>query len=190
MISSVNSLVNRLANRTALELIISALFGYILVIFTVIFVFIPTGERMGSAGYSIVDYQLAWFTGNMAQILNAWTSLQEVLIYQLWADYIFIIGGLIGDISLFLIFAKFLDEKWQLIAFVGLGSAFLAHLFDALENIFGLLIAYNPLSYNEMFVLVQSFFALLKFILLPFVYGMMVVCIFLLIMKKTHNTKN
>jgi len=143
------------------------LIGILTILPVIYFVIIPTNEVVAQTGYTLLEFQLAWTKSNMDEILIGWVNVKDDVIQQTWLDFIFIIGVVIFFVSISLLLAKSLANRF----FVKLSkwavwTALLEGLFDCLENIFTLLILTNPINYPEILVFFVSLMAALKFLFL------------------------
>ena len=170
---NLKTLSNWVFNRSERSLLLTAFVGYLVFFQIIIFVFLPTEALIDATGYTIVHFQQAWTPNQMDLILTAWSAnIQSVVIYQLWADLIFILSGFLGNASLLLYFSRKISGSWKGISWnnlttFGFWIILISHTSDAVENIFGFLIIYNHKSYFTFFVPAQSLFYTVKFITLP-----------------------
>lgn len=175
---ALNKFLNDRSNKQLLSIVLLGYSIFLIVIFTI---FIPTANQMDKTGYSIDDFQLAQTPENMSNILEAWENILDVVILQLWGDYFFILGGLIGNLAIFLFFIKNLENQYKIVGILGLIFTFFSRSADIIENFFSLLIVYNPTSYPPFLVSLTSFFATIKFLFVAIVYFLMSICIILVI---------
>lgn len=167
--------IYELSSKTKILWLISGLLGF--VICNVLFS--SYNELLNATGFSIIAFEFAWDKSTMDVILQAWSSIIPESIEFMTIDMFYPIfySLMISGWTIFLSSVKPLTGKLFKISFL---SAFIAALFDYIENIFSFLILNNVDSYAEYYVFMVSFFATLKFSLLILV---LILNIFLSILK-------
>ena len=122
---------------------------------------------------SFIESQLS-FSGEVIKSHHRTMNSEELNLYRIaqLIDYIYMIayGTLYFSLSLYI--ARKFDEisKWResgyYIAILGLTSA----VCDGIENIFILLMLTDPLGFPDIWAIIHSCFALVKFILIGIIY--------------------
>ena len=155
--------------------------GFLIFILINTLVFQPLGQIVESFG--IVDFEFAWVPEQVLVIFASWG--EEGMIFQtigVFWDYLYIVGYVAFLFSGTLIVARELSGIWQKIGlYVGM-IAILAGLFDVTENIFLLIMLYNPNAAISIIPATTGIMATLKFggifiALLYFIPGMIAVVI-------------
>ena len=159
--------------------------GMFLYFGTFFFVFIPTEAILINHGYSIFDFQMSWYYQNTDNILQNWSGVLDVAVYQTLMDYFFIIGGMLFLGSIYILLVK-LTSIQRLRSFLLIGFWFvdIAALSDAVENVFSLLIFSDPQNYPSSFEFFLTFLATVKFFILPVEYGILIIVVLLILVKK------
>jgi hypothetical protein len=164
--------------------------GLLLLILVVGTVFVESAVKMEPTGYSIFDFQGAWTKQRSDQILSAWTNILGVVIIQTYWDYFFILGNVLLSLGLLGFLGNILMNKSSRnLALLGIGLSMIGGLFDALENIWTILILTNPNSYPEIWIQLVSFFAQSKFIISYFKYSIIFCILILVILEKIRGRK-
>jgi hypothetical protein len=152
---------------------------------TIFFVFIPTEAILNQHGYSIFDFQMSWYNQNTANILQNWSGVLDVAVYQTLMDFFFIFGGMLFLGSIYILLIK-LTSIQRLRSFLLIGFWFvdIGALSDVIENVFSLLILFDPQNYPRLFEFFVTFLATLKFFILPFEYGILILALLLVLGEK------
>ena len=169
-------------------LAIMFIIGFLLILIINFTVFQPLGQAV--SGYNILDYEFAWTPEQVIIIFATWGTngmiLQATGIY--W-DFLYIIGYGTFAFSGVLLVARQLSGKWQIfglyVTFIGI----LAGLFDVIENIFLLVMLYEPSSIISVVPALAGIMATIKFgalliALLYFISGLVGVLIQMIINRK------
>lgn len=142
------------ATRKSLRFLISlTLIGAFIYVLIIPLAFVPLGERIDATGTTTTDYQTAGNKENMDKILDNWDSVVDVVLQQLFWDYIFIVGGFLFLFNAnALILRRFLTvfDPTSRVVFIpklGMVLTFFSRLFDAVENSISLLILTNSDNY-------------------------------------------
>ena len=122
---------------------------------------------------SFIESQLS-FSGEVIKSHHRTMNAEELNLYRIaqLIDYIYMIAYGTLYFSLTLYIARKFDEtsKWRKsgynIAIFGLSSA----ICDGIENIFILLMLTNPLGFPNIWAIIHSCFALVKFVLIGIIY--------------------
>ncbi|MHA1991354.1 MAG: hypothetical protein ACXACX_06415 [Candidatus Hodarchaeales archaeon] len=181
-ISSFNNILINLNYKTILIVMISGMSFYFGTIF---FVFIPTEEILFQEGYTIFDFQMSWYNQNTDVILQNWSGIIDVVVYQIIMDYFFIIGGMLFLGSIYILLIKITsNQRIRSFLLIGFWFVDIGAILDAFENIISLLILFNLQNYPRFFVFFLSIFATLKFIILFFEYGIIIFAVILILVKE------
>lgn len=133
---------------------------------------------------SFIESQLS-FNGELLKTYYSTTDINLYRIGQL-LDYGFMISyGLLLFSGTLLITRKFeRKSKCQMIGLIVATLGIAAALFDALENVFILLMLMNPSGFPNIFAIIHSIMALTKFISFIIILGYMIIAGIALIIKK------
>ncbi|TFG20251.1 MAG: hypothetical protein EU533_06200 [Promethearchaeota archaeon] len=162
--------------------------GFLLFLIINFTVFRPLGVAV--TGYNILDYEFAWTPEQVIIIFATWGTngmiLQAAGVY--W-DFLYIIGYGSFAFSGVLLLAKQLSGKWQMLGLYVSFIAILAGLFDVIENIFLLVMLYDPNSVIFVVPTIAGVMATMKFsalliALLYFIPGLVAVIIQMIKNKK------
>lgn len=123
--------------------------------------FAPISSKMTDRGYDILDLEFAWNSTNLDPILIAWDDILDDVIVFMIID------------MLFPIFYFLLISGWTLLLSTENKNlnytiliAFLASIFDYIENIFTFDLLLRPDSYLLISPFIVSLFASVKFLFL------------------------
>ena len=164
--------------------------GLLILVLVVGTVFIESAARMEPTGYSIFDFQGAWTKQHSDQILSAWVNILDVVLLQTYWDYLFILGNVLLSVGLLGFLGNILlSQHSRKLALLGIAVSIIGGLLDALENIWTILILYNPSSYPEIWIQLVSFFAQSKFILSYFKYGILICVLILVVLEKFRHVR-
>ncbi|MFX1556165.1 MAG: hypothetical protein ACFFC9_02835 [Promethearchaeota archaeon] len=138
---------------------------------------------------SFIESQLS-FSG---AAIKAFNSVANIELYRLAniLDYGFMVsyGGIF--FSLGLIIARKLEKSsiWRSIGFIMVFLALIAPLCDAIENIFILLMLSDPLNFPDVWAIIHSCFALIKYIIMFIGFGWIFIAIIkLIVIRKSKKT--
>ena len=164
--------------------------GLLIILLVVGTVFVESAVKMEPTGYSIFDFQGAWTKQRSDQILSAWINILDVVLIQTYWDYFFILGNVLLSLGLLGFLGNILMNKSsRKLALLGIGFSLIGGLFDAIENIWTILILTNPSSYPEIWIQLVSFFAQSKFIISYFKYGIIICVLILVVLEKIRGRK-
>jgi hypothetical protein len=164
-----------------------------LLIFSIILLFIVypflTWLFLISYPVSFIESQLS-FSGTA---IKAFNNVANIELYRLAniLDYGFMVsyGGIF--FSLGLIIARKLEKGsiWRSIGYIMVFLALIAPSCDAIENAFILLMLSDPLAFPDVWAVIHSWFALIKYIIMFIGFGWIFIAIVkLIIVKKAKNT--
>lgn len=183
--NKINSLNNALINIDYKIILIFMITGILIYFGTIFFVFIPTEAILNQQGYSIFDFQMSWFNQDTDTILRNWSGVLDVVIYQTLMDFLFIIGTMMFLGSIYILLIKLTTfQPLRSTLFFGFWFVDIGALSDGIENILSLMILLNPQNYPKLFEFWLTFFATLKFLILPIEYGILILSILLIIGEK------
>ena len=164
--------------------------GLLILVLVVGTVFIESAARMEPTGYTIFDFQGAWTKQRSDQILLAWINILDIVLLQTYWDYLFILGNVLLSVGLLGFLGNILlSQHSRKLALLGIAVSIIGGLLDALENIWTILILYNPSSYPEIWIQLVSFFAQSKFILSYFKYGILICVLILVVLEKFKRVR-
>lgn len=173
-------------SRFLLMMFIAGFLLFLIINFTV---FQPLGAAVTE--YNILDYEFAWTPEQVIIIFATWGTngmiLQAAGIY--W-DFLYIMGYGSFAFSGVLLVARKLSRTWQILGLYVTFIAILAGLFDIIENIFLLVMLFEPSSIISAVPAIAGIMATMKFsalliALLYFISGLMIV-----IIQMVRNKKN
>lgn len=174
-----NTLLEKLSSKILKRLILLGIILLIIVYPLMMYYFTSSNFPV-----SFVESQLS-FNGELLKTYYSTTNINLYRIGQL-LDYGFMISyGLLFFSGTLLISRKYgRKSKVQMIglivAILGIASA----LFDALENVFILLMLMDPSGFPNVFAIIHSIFALMKFMSFIIILGYMIIASIALIIKK------
>ena len=163
---NISEINKKLLEQPRQRLYVLFLLGLGMVLFTIVFIFIPTSTEMSKTGYSIVDFQLAWYSSNINNVISAWAEIIDTAIYQTIFDYSFILGNFFVFSSVFLLSSNYLDKKS--LSLSGFWFVLISSISDGIENVFTLLLLLNPTSFPDLLSLLITLFATIKFLFILF----------------------
>ena len=136
---------------------------------------------------SFIESQLS-FSGEIIKQHNASANIELYRIANI-LDYFFMISYGAIFFSLGLIIArKFNPETlWQKISLLLIPLTLIAPICDAIENIFILLMLTDPLGFPDIWAIIHSFFALIKFIIMFIGFGWLGIVLIKLIINRKSN---
>ncbi|QEE17381.1 hypothetical protein DSAG12_03214 [Promethearchaeum syntrophicum] len=161
----------------------------------IIFGFTNMSQQIEQSGYSTADLQNAATRNEVEVIVGAWQSVIPFVNRLYIFDYLFILTGVLLFFSLNALLLKFLKNKGniQIIPKIGLVLTIFSRTFDALENLFMILIYTNPSNFNLTLLNFLSVTSVFKWILVAFEYSVMgigwVLLLVLTIIAKKNNQK-
>ena len=183
--NKINSLNNFLIDLDYKIVIVFMVIGFSIYFSTFFFVFVPSEAILYQHGNSIFDFQMSWFNQNTENILQNWSGILDVAIYQVFMDFFFIIGGTIFLGSTYILLIKLTSfQRFRSVLLFGFWFVDIGALSDVIENLFSLLILLNPLNYSKLFEFFLTLFSILKFLILPVEYGILILSILLIIGEK------
>lgn len=162
----------------------------------IIFGFTSLSQQIEQSGYSTADLQNAATRSEVEVIVGAWQSVIPFVNRLYIFDYLFIFTGVLLFFSLNALLLKFLKNKGkiQIIPKIGLVLTIFSRTFDALENLFMILIYTNPSNFNLTLLNLLSVTSVIKWILVAFEYSVMgigwVLLLVLTIIAKKNNQKH
>ncbi|MFW9881325.1 MAG: hypothetical protein ACFFG0_50315 [Candidatus Thorarchaeota archaeon] len=155
--------------------------GFSIVLSVEILVFIPIEANV--SGYGILEYEFAWTSTRVEQIFSIWGSSGiDNQIAAIYWDFLFIIGYVSLTFGLIIIVLRRSKGKIKTIGSFMTITPFLTGIFDAIENIFLILMANNPTKVSNPKPLIASLSAIGKFgfllvVIIYFVIGLIVILI-------------
>ncbi|MFX1500976.1 MAG: hypothetical protein ACFFDH_08450 [Promethearchaeota archaeon] len=158
------------------------------ILFLVIF---PIMSYLATVSYPVNSFgsQLS-FSGQLIKEYNANADINLYRIANI-LDYFFMIsyGGIFFSLGL-IIAHKLKDETiWRKIGLIMIPLTIFAPACDAIENIFILLILADPLEFPDIWAIIHSFFALIKYILIFIGFGWICIALIkLVLIRKYHKT--
>lgn len=128
--------------------------------------FPPIESRLKSAGYGIVDYELAFTTGNAGKMLRAWgPESQGIVRNSLLIDFPFMISYALTFAGITLLIARSQSGRLASAGLALTPAVLIAAVFDAIENLMLLtLLGRDPVP--ALPPLVAGISASIKFLLL------------------------
>ena len=186
--NKINSLNYFLINLDYKIVLLVMIIGMFLYFGTIFFVFIPTEAILINHGYSIFDFQMSWYYQNTDNILQNWSGVLDVAVYQTLMDYFFIIGGMLFLGSIYILLIKLTSiQRLRSFLLIGFWLVDIGALSDAVENVFSLLIFLDPQNYPSSFEFFMTFLATVKFFILPVEYGILILVILLILFQKLQR---
>ncbi|MCE7736646.1 MAG: hypothetical protein GPJ54_17315 [Candidatus Heimdallarchaeota archaeon] len=123
--------------------------------------FAPVTSKMTDRGFDILDLEFAWNSSNLEPILLAWDDILDDVI-------VFMIIDMFFPIFYFLLISGWtllLSSDNKILNYTVM-IAFMASIFDYIENIFTFDLLLRPDGYLAISPFIVSFFASIKFLLL------------------------
>ena len=118
---------------------------------------------------NFIESQLS-FSGTKLKAFHLTMSNEDFFFYRIAnvLDYGFMVsyGGIFFCLGLILARKFDLDSGWRKFGYILVIITIIAPCCDAIENVFILLMLTNPLGFPDIWALIHSFFALVKFILI------------------------
>ena len=118
---------------------------------------------MASAGYGVLDFELAWAPETINQIFTAWGPIEmQTQVFITYIDYLFIFCYSLFGVECAIILSRKSEGKlrelglWMILMFI------LAGVWDALENINLLIMLFNEASFSPLNPFFASLFATFK----------------------------
>lgn len=167
-------------------LIISTLIGFVLFIsLTLAFSMITSGMSQ-FATYGVLNFEFAWTAEQITIIFTAWgTEGMNIQALAVYLDFLYIVGYSSFIFGLLLIIARKMEGKIQDITILIALTAFIAGIFDVIENINLLILLGNPANVQTLNASTASFCASIKFgLLFVEIIWFLITLIVLLIQRK------
>jgi hypothetical protein len=175
------------------------IFGILGIGIATIIVSLPTMNyyfELSNYPVSFFESQLS-FSGEIIKSHYSNLTREEITFYLYGniVDYGFMIGNGLVKFGVAIIVARGFREGTR-VRNVGLNMVLvglLGTVFDALENIFIILMTFNPSTFPNIFAIIHSIFALLKYTITIIFYGWILGAIFYLLLQwlrssTRHNT--
>lgn len=144
-----------------------------IILFVIIY---PIMMFLFSISYPVnfIESQLS-FSGTILKAFHLTMSNEDFFLYTIAnvLDYGFMVsyGGIFFCLGL-IIARKFdIDSGWRKFGYILVIIAIIAPCCDAIENVFIFLMLTNPLGFPDIWALIHSYFALVKFILMFLEFG-------------------
>ncbi len=160
-----NKLSNWPSDKKIKQLLISSVI-LLLVIYPIMSYFFTVSYPV-----SAFESQLS-FSGELIKEYNANADINLYRIANI-LDYFFMIsyGGIFFSLGLIIV-RKFKEETiWRKIGLIIIPLTIIAPSCDAIENIFILLLLSDPLEFPNIWAIIHSFFALIKYIIMFIGFG-------------------
>ncbi|MFW9987443.1 MAG: hypothetical protein ACFFC3_02195 [Candidatus Odinarchaeota archaeon] len=142
-----------------------------------------------------VSYPVSAFESQLSfsgELIKEYNTNADINLYKIAniLDYFFILsyGGI--SFSLGVIIARKFKEEiiWRKIGLIMIPLTIIAPSCDAIENIFILLMLSDPLEFPNVWAIIHSFFALLKYIIMFIGFGWIATAlIYLVFIRKSHK---
>ncbi len=156
----------------------------IFTILTIIFQLQNTTLQIAS-GYGILDFEFAFNEATAIIILAAWGPALRLLVLQgTYLDFLYIISYGLLIMSLNLLLARKLKERWQTVGVLCALAPIIAGLFDVIENVNLIIMLNNPTNFSSIAPLLASICATLKFGFLLLGIGFSLIAILKLFIDK------
>ncbi len=123
--------------------------------------------NLPSSTYGILHYEFAWTVEKVELIFSTWgATIMGAQTKGIWWDFPYIIGYSLFISGLIWLVARLNTGKIQNIGLFLTLTPFLAGFLDVIENIFLLIMLYNPGSVNQLYPRIAAVAAGIKFGLL------------------------
>jgi len=140
---------------------------------------------------SFLESQLS-FSGEIIKSHYSNLTREEITFYLYGnlVDYGFMIGNGLVKFGVAIIVARGFREGTRVrnIALSMILVGLLGTVFDALENIFIILMTFNPSTFPNIFAIIHSIFALFKYTTTVVFYGWILGAIFYLLVQRLHSS--
>jgi len=134
--------------------------------------FVPVTRRIETSGYSTSDLQEATTRAEVDTILQAFEPVMSSVRLLSVLDYLFILAGFFLFFSLNSIAMQTLDGHGRLVLVpkIGMILTIFSRLFDALENLWVILIYTNPEDYATVLITLMNISEMVKWTLVNVEY--------------------